>query len=77
MKNLNMFKKYGSKLAVGATLLVGSATASAAIPQGATDAFASLSEAAGSFIGQAWVIVPVVVIGFAGIRLFKKAVSAI
>ncbi|MBL4830175.1 MAG: phage coat protein [Aliivibrio sp.] len=77
MKIMNMLKKHGSKLAIGGSLLVGSASANAALAPGVTAAFTSLNEMATEFIGQAWVIVPVVVIGFAGIKLFKKAVGAI
>ncbi len=77
MKTLNMFKKHASKLATGGAVLLASGAASAAIPAGATTAFTSLSETATEFLSQAWVIVPVVVIGFAGIKLFKKAVASI
>ena len=75
MKYMNIVKRHASKIAVVASssLMVGSANAAlSAEAQAAADA---MSAAATEYIAMAWTIVPIVVVGFVGIKLFKKAAN--
>ncbi|MEZ9693503.1 major coat protein [Vibrio lentus] len=75
MKYLNTVKRHASKIAfvAGSSLMVGSANAAlSAEAQAAAD---SMSAAATDYIAMAWTIVPIVVVGFVGIKLFRKAAN--
>lgn len=75
MKYMNIVKRHASKIAVvvGSSLMVGSANAAlSAEAQAAADA---MSAAATDYIAMAWTIVPIVVVGFVGIKLFRKAAN--
>lgn len=63
------------KTLVGSALLVGATTAHAALPEAAQSAVDSVSSFAGDMVSAAWGIVVTVVVGFVGIKLFKKGVN--
>ncbi|MEZ9292858.1 major coat protein [Vibrio cyclitrophicus] len=75
MKYMNVVKRHASKIAVvaGSSLMVGSANA--ALSAEAEAAATAMTTAATDYIAMAWTIVPIVVVGFVGIKLFKKAAS--
>ncbi|EGU31009.1 hypothetical protein VII00023_20732 [Vibrio ichthyoenteri ATCC 700023] len=70
MKVQNVTK---ATLIVGA--LLGSATASAALPAEAEAAFTAVSTFATDVIAAAWPIVTLLTVGFIGMKLFKKAAN--
>lgn len=74
MKFLNQAKRHAAKIAVvGSSLVAG--TANAALSAEAKAASDAMIAAANDYIGMAWTIVPIVVVGFVGIKLFKKAAN--
>lgn len=75
MKFMNIAKRHASKIAVvaGATLMASSAHAE--LPAAAQAAVTEMTTAATDYITMAWTIVPIVVVGFVGIKLFKKAAN--
>lgn len=75
MKFMNNAKRHASKIAVvvGSTVMASSANAAlSAEAQAAADA---MKTAATDYISMAWGIVPIVVVGFVGIKLFKKSAN--
>lgn len=71
---MNMIKKHYGKVLAVSSLLIGSVAHAALSPE-AQAAVDSVSTTATDFLGSAWSIAIIVVVGFAGIKLFKKAVS--
>lgn len=63
-------------IALGAvTVAVVSNAANAALSPEAQAAADSMTTAANDYIGMAWSIVPIIVVGFIGIKLFRKAAN--
>lgn len=63
------------KIFIGSLLAIGSVAAHAALPEGATAAFTSLSGNVTDILAEVWKIVPVVVGGFALVKLFRKGAN--
>ncbi|CCO48888.1 exported hypothetical protein [Vibrio nigripulchritudo SOn1] len=81
-----MLNNIKQKLADGKTQIISlsalvaasvSSSASAALPPEAQAAADSLLAAAGDYLSMSWTLVPVVVVGFASIRLFKKSARTV
>ncbi|KJY76354.1 major coat protein [Vibrio nigripulchritudo] len=77
-----MLNNIKDKLANGKTQIISlsalvgaavSSTASAALPPEAEAAKEALTTAATDYVSMAWTIVPIVVVGFIGIKLFRKS----
>lgn len=60
---------------IGSAFLLGAGAANAALSTEAQAAADAVSAAATDWIGVAWSIAIVVTVGFAGIKLFKKAIG--
>ncbi|WP_456295633.1 phage coat protein [Vibrio sp. AK197] len=63
------------KNVVGASLVAVASSSHAALPTDAQAAVDSVSTMGTDFVAAAWGIAIVVVAGFAGIKLFKKAIN--
>jgi len=70
MKTVLKSKVTKSAVVLGA--LMGSSSAFAAMPAGATAALTSVTEFADSMIAAAWPIVGTITVATVGIKLFKK-----
>lgn len=63
------------RLGLGAALVAVSGSSFAALPAEAQAAMDELGTFATDMVAAAWVIVPIVVVGFIGIKLFKKGAN--
>ncbi|MBY7972671.1 hypothetical protein KW462_02135 [Vibrio fluvialis] len=70
-----MFKNKKSQTLAALALLAVAGTASAAVPQVATDAMTSVGELADAVVGWAWGVGTAVVVGFVGLKLVKKGAN--
>lgn len=61
---------------LGIALMLGSTTASAALPQEATDAVTALVTDGSAMIAEFWPVLTAIVIGLVLFKLFKKGTSA-
>jgi len=75
MKFMNIAKRHASKIAVVAGAPLMASSAHAELSAEAQAAATAMTTAATDYIGMAWTIVPIVVVGFVGIKLFKKAAN--
>jgi hypothetical protein len=74
---IDTIKKAASRVLVGAVALLGVPTlAMAALPTEAATAFTDLGTAVTDIMAAIWLVVPVVVVGFFIIRLFKRGARA-
>jgi len=67
-----LLKNKVTKIAVVLGVLMGSSSAFAAMPAGATAALTSVTEFSDSMIAAAWPIVGSITVATVGIKLFKK-----
>lgn len=75
MKYMNVVKRHASKIAVVAGSLLTVGSANAALSSEAQAAADAMTTAATDYLAMAWTIVPIIVVGFVGIKLFKKAAN--
>ena len=68
-------KQHVTKATIILGALLGSATASAALPAEATAAFEAVNTFATDVLAAMWPIVTLVTVGFIGVKLFKKAAN--
>lgn len=71
IKNILVSKR----LTAGAALAAASGAAHAELPAAAKGAMDAISGLATDFVASAWPIAVIVVVGFVGIKLFKKSAN--
>lgn len=77
MKHLTKAKLYGSRIAAGSVVLLGSVTAAhAELPAAASTAFTDLQTDALALVDLAWTAAIPITIAFIILRMFKRAASS-
>jgi len=70
-----MNKNITAKSALLAALMIAAGAASAAVPAEVTTAFGTISDTATGVLALVWPIATTLVVGFVGLKLFKKGAN--